>query len=136
MDWKTCVEKREAKQIKPDVEMAESLQKTSANKVFSSNALEFRDETVAAKISLSYDAVRELLEAIALMRGFKIYNHICYVALLKEILEQPRMGEDFDTFRKIRNDINYYGKEVSIQEAQQILKQIESLRKELIRILE
>ena len=135
MDWKACEEEKQAKRIKPDVEMAVSLQKTSANKAFSSNELELREETATAKISLSYDAVRELLEAITLIKGFKVYNHVCYVAFLKEILQQSQLGEDFDLLRKIRNDLNYYGKEISVKEAQQILAQLARLRKELLKLL-
>jgi len=135
MDWNTCLQERQVKQIKQDVEMASSLEKTSANKTFSSNQLEFRDETIAAKISLSYDAVRELLEAIALRQGFKIYNHVCYTAFLKEILTQAQLGEDFDTVRKIRNDVNYYGKEISTEEAKTVLNQIEILRKKILTLL-
>jgi len=135
MDWNTCMEEKQAKQIKPDLEMAASLQKTSSNKAISSEELKLRQETVAAKISLSYDAVRELLEAIALIKGFKIYNHVCYTAFLKEILKQSQLAEDFDTLRKLRNDINYYGKEVSVEEAQQILKDLALLRKTLLKII-
>lgn len=75
MNWNTCISQREAKQIKPDLEMAASLEKTSANKALSAQLLALKEETAASKISLSYDSVRELLEVIALRRGFKSYNH-------------------------------------------------------------
>ena len=88
MNWNTCLRQKEAKPIKPDLEMATSLEKTSANKAFSSQLLELKEETVASKIPLHYDSVRELLEAIALRKGFKIYNHVCYTGFLKEILKE------------------------------------------------
>ncbi len=134
MNWNMCLRQREAKPIKPDTEMATSLEKTSANKVFSSQLLELKEETVASKISLHYDSVRELLEAIALHRGFKIYNHVCYTGFLKEIMTETELAEEFDELRVIRNDINYYGKEVSIIEAKEVLKRLESLRKKLLKI--
>jgi uncharacterized protein (UPF0332 family) len=136
MDWKTCTNTKQAKPINPDHELANALEKTSINKSLASHELKLRTETAAAKISLSYDAVRELLEAIALRKGFKIYNHICYTALLKELLNQTAFGEEFDELRKIRNDINYYGKEVSTEEAQSLLQQCEALRHELLKLLE
>lgn len=129
------MEERQAKQIKPDAEMAASLQKTSANKAFSSQQLELREETIASKISLQYDAVRELLESIALLRGFKIYNHVCYTSFLIEVLEQSEVGEAFDRLRKIRNDINYYGKEISLEEAKEVLQHLEQLRRTLQTLL-
>ena len=134
MDWKGCLNKREVKQIKPDLDMAKSLEETSANKMISSNELKLRTETVGAKISLSYDAVREILESIALRKGFKIYNHICYTPFIKEILKQYDIAEEFDGLRKIRNDINYYGKSVSIQQAQEILSRLDTLLEQLKKI--
>ena len=74
MNWKDCLQKREAKQMKPDMEMAKSLQETSSNKAISSSELKLRPETAAAKISLSYDAVREFLESLSLKKGFKIIS--------------------------------------------------------------
>ena len=134
MNWNTCLRQKEAKTIKPDLEMAASLEKTSANKAFSSQLLELQEETVASKISLDYDSVRELLEAIALRNGFKIYNHVCYTGFLKEIMKETELAEDFDELRIIRNDINYYGKEVSVIEAKEVLKRLESLRVKLLKL--
>lgn len=134
MNWNTCLRQREAKSIKPDLEMAASLEKTSANKAFSSQLLELKEETVASKISLHYDSVRELLEALALRKGFKIYNHICYTGFLKEILKETELAEEFDELRVIRNDINYYGKEVSVIEAKEVLKRLENLREESLKL--
>lgn len=134
-DWKTCLNLREAKQVQPDEELAKSLQKTSANKAFSSANLKLMKETATSKISLSYDAVREFLEAIALLKGYKIYNHVCYTSFLKEILNESEKAEEFDELRKIRNDINYYGKEVTINEAEKIIKRLESLRNEFLRMI-
>ena len=134
MNWNTCLRQREAKPIKPDIEMAASLEKTSANKAFSSHLLELKEETVSSKISLHYDSVRELLEAITLRKGFKIYNHICYTGFLKEILKETELAEEFDDLRVIRNDINYYGKEVSVIEAKDVLKMLENLRTKLLKI--
>ena len=134
MDWNTCLRQREAKQTKLDTEMAASLEKTSANKALSSRLLVLKEETAASKISLSYDSVRELLEVIALRKGFKIYNHICYTGFLKEIMKEAERAEEFDELRIIRNDINYYGKEVSVLEAKSVLKRLDNLRGKLLEI--
>ncbi len=134
MNWNTCLRQREAKPVKPDTEMAASLEKTSANKAFSSQLLELKEETVASKISLHYDSVRELLEAIALRKGFKIYNHVCYTGFLKEIMKETEVAEEFDELRVIRNDINYYGKEVSVIEAKEVLERLENLRANFLKL--
>jgi len=131
-DWKDCIKDCEVKQISPDIEMASSLLKISNNKLISAKELKLREETSSSKISLNYDSVRELLEAIALINGYKIYNHVCYVSFLKEVLNLSELADEFNSLRIIRNDINYYGKEISIEEAEDVIKRLINLHKELI----
>ena len=67
------------------------------------------------------------MESIALENGFKIYNHECYSAFLKEILHLSMEADLFDKLRKIRNEINYYGKKVQQEEAESIIKDLKQL---------
>ena len=87
MDWKECCNKRIVKEIKKDDELIKSLINISKNKLESENKLSMSDITAASKLSLAYDSLRELLEALAIKHGYKIYNHECYTAFLKEILK-------------------------------------------------
>ena len=128
MDWEECCNKRIAKSVKPDIEMIKSLIKSSKNKLDSESKLEMSDTTAASKLSLAYDSLRELLEALALKNGYKVYNHECYTAFLKEIMKESDKGDEFDEIRKVRNSVNYYGKEISIDEAVNIIERIKSLR--------
>jgi len=125
-DWKDCLEAFTAKKVKPDDSMIKSLIKTSKNKLDSEGQLVMNNVTAASKISLAYDSLRELLEALSVKKGYKIYNHECYTAFLKEVLNQSDKGDEFDDIRKIRNAVNYYGKEITTEEA---LKTIERIRK-------
>ena len=136
MDWKDCIKKRIAKEINPDLDLIKSLIKTSNNKLKSEEKLELDDLTSSSKISLTYDSLREILEALAIKKGYKIYNHECYTCFLKEILNESMKGDEFDELRKIRNDINYYGKEISIPETEEYLHRIKKLRKEILKLLE
>ena len=79
------------------------------------------------KISLLYDALREYLECAALEKGYKIYNHECYTAFLREIMEMSREADIFDELRKARNAINYYGREVDKEEGEEIIKRLKIL---------
>jgi len=128
MDFKDCLKKSIAKEVKTDWELIESLKKTSQNKLDSAKILKLSEVTLGSKISLLYDSLRELLEALAIKNGYKIYNHECYTYFLKEILNESFKGDEFDALRKIRNSINYYGKEISVQEAKDVLKRIKDLR--------
>jgi len=126
MDWTECGRNKLVKQVRVDDNFAASLRASSANKLESQDLLPLNDTTAASKISLAYDAVRELLEAVAIERGFKVYNHECYCAFLREILKESALADSFDSFRKARNAVNYYGRNVSIAEAGFILTEMRS----------
>lgn len=127
MDWKECKDSRLAKSIKPDINLAKSLIKSAEKRLKSQELLELNETTSESKVSLSYDALRELLEALAILKGFKIYNHECYCAFLKEIMKESVLGDLFDKQRKIRNSINYYGDEITVDEARAVLGQMTEL---------
>ena len=84
-----------------------------------------------SKITLLYDALRILLEAIAIEKGFKIYNHECYTAFIREVLKESRLADEFDKFRRIRNAINYYAKQISNEEAETIVPGMQEFIKRL-----
>jgi len=136
MDWRECCEKRIAKNIETDKDLMVSLQKTSENKLKSSEELVMNDVNAASKISLVYDSLRELLEVLALKKGYKIYNHECYTAFLKELIGESRRGDEFDEIRKVRNAINYYGKAITTEEATDVVERIETLRNFILDLLE
>ncbi len=131
MDWKECCGKRIIKQVNTDKMLELSLIKSSKNKLLSSETLVLNEITAASKLSLSYDSLRELLEAIAIQKRYKIYNHECYTAFLKEIVSESELGDQFDIVRKARNTVNYYGKDISIEECTQIINAIKQLRTSL-----
>ncbi|MBS3117097.1 hypothetical protein J4421_05890 [Candidatus Woesearchaeota archaeon] len=122
MDWKAGVKTRTAKEAKQDLNLIQSTKEIADIKITSANFLP--KELFIGKITLLYDALREYLESIALTHGYKIYNHECYTPFLKEVLHLPREADLFDKLRKVRNAINYYGRKVSKEEAENILKDL------------
>jgi len=135
MDWFECNKKRIVKEITEDNELIESLKKTSTNKLNSEEKLELDEITSGSKLSLAYDSLRELLEALAIKNRFKIYNHECYTPFLKEILNENEAAEEFDELRKIRNNINYYGKDISLDDTKEVISRIKELREKIFGIL-
>lgn len=125
MDWKECTASRMAKNVKPDKNLISSLKRIAAEKVKSSEALPA--EHFYSRISLLYDALRSLLECLALQEGYKIYNHECYTSFLKEILRLSREAGSFDRLRIVRNGINYYGREIDSGEAGAVIKELKEL---------
>ena len=71
MDFDECLKKRIAKEVNEDKELITSLIKTSQNKFDSEKKLELTEVTSSSKISLLYDSLRELLEALAIKKDIK-----------------------------------------------------------------
>ena len=84
MDWEECIKKRIVKDVKEDKNMIKSARDIADIKIESADALP--EHLFIGKITLLYDALRENLECLALENNFKVYNHECYTAFLKEIL--------------------------------------------------
>jgi hypothetical protein len=124
MNWEECELKRMVKKIKPDLNLAKSLKISSQKKLESAKRLKIDSVTGSSVVSLCYEALRELLEAIAVQKGFKVYNHECFAAFLKEIVKEEEIAISFDRFRQIRNRINYYGKDLSTEDAKDIKEEI------------
>jgi hypothetical protein len=95
----------------PDVQLAKSLVKMSENHMKSIGEMRLADTSSATIMMNCYESLREVVEAIAALEGYKVYSHEAFTYFLKE------KGEDllsikFDKYRKIRNSINYYGEPV------------------------
>lgn len=127
MDWEGCKKEKFVKNIKIDLELIESLKKSSEKKFKSGKILKLNETTAESVIILLYDSLRELLEALAIKHRFKIYNHECYAYFLNSILNEEGMSREFDSLRKLRNAINYYGQEISARDAIAVINDIERI---------
>jgi|SRR3989344_2898216 len=135
MDWKECLDKRIAKNVNLDLNLINSLIKTSENKLKSSQELKMNEINASSKFSLAYDSLRELLEALVLKKGYKVYNHECYTYFIKEIIGESDKGDEFDEIRRARNEVNYYGQEITVDESSKIIESIDSLRTFVLSLL-
>ena len=135
MDWTACKKKDMVKEIKRDDNLISSLLSSSEKKLKSNELLPLDDTTASSKLTLVYDALREILEALAIAKGFKIYNHECYCAFLNEIMREDRLSKKFDDFRKLRNAVNYYGKDIKADETKSVLEAMFKLIKQVKGIL-
>ena len=89
------------------------------------------EETSASPIfSNAYEAIRQILEAISLSQGYKVYSHEAYNSYLKSLKEE-KLAITFDRLRKLRNGINYYGERVSKEITKEAIIQIKEACEEL-----
>ena len=132
MNWRECKFKKFVKEKRVEEDLIRFLLEESVRKRKSNDLLELDDTTATTKICIIYDSLREVLEALALKKGFKIYNHECFTAFLREVCLKENFAKSFDIFRKIRNGINYYGKRLSKEDARILILKITTLRKEIL----
>lgn len=120
------IKQGQVRKASSDISLVKSLYKSTLNdlKYLESQVI---DEISARKIvSNYYDCLRAILEAIASLDGYKIYQHEAFVFFLKEKSEEiPSLK--FDRFRKIRNKINYYGGDISVEDAKEVSNEIRKL---------
>jgi hypothetical protein len=135
MDWKDCMNKKIVRSGEVDTELIKSLMLTSKNKLLSANLLDLNETTSASKLSLCYDSLRELLEALAISKGYKIYNHECYTSFLKEIIKNLNLAEKFDRLRLLRNSINYYGQNINIKETEEAINELNEMVVEIKKLI-
>ena len=76
-----------------------------------------------------YDCLRAVIEAIAILDGIKSYSHEAFTYYLKEQKKEVVLAEKFDRHRKIRNQLEYYGKTISKEDAKNNIEDIKLLIK-------
>lgn len=123
MDLNECFNKGLIKKIKVDKELIKSLIEMSDIKEETVATANINEKNISAYVSLAYDSLREILEALCILNGYKVLSHICIGELLKNILKDFDY-EEFDRLRWIRNSINYYGEKVDFEQGKEIIKKI------------
>lgn len=123
MDLKECFRKGMIKKTRIDSELIKSLIEMSDIKENAVKTAKIDNINISAYVSLAYDSLREILEALCISKGYKVLSHICIGELLKDMLEDFDYHE-FDRMRYIRNGINYYGVKVALGQGKQIIKKI------------
>jgi hypothetical protein len=134
MDLAECKRKGLVRPAKKNRGLAKSLLEMSMTKENAVKDSRLSEKNISAYIPMAYDSLREVLEAICIMHGYKVTSHVCIEKLLVSIHPWVSFRE-FDRFRHIRNSINYYGKKIGLDEGREIINKIFLLKKRYIEIL-
>ncbi|MBI4164007.1 MAG: hypothetical protein HY512_04035 [Candidatus Aenigmarchaeota archaeon] len=135
MRFQDFIERGTVRKGERDIQLAKSLIKMSENQIKSMQSLGLTDVTASTIMATYYEALREIVEAICAKSGYKVYSHEAFTYFLKELGEDV-IAEKFDRFRKIRNGINYYGKQIDKESVktnkEDIVKIIGSLKSKFL----
>lgn len=131
MRFKDFINEGKVRKATPDKFMTESIIRNTIED------LKFLDTTKVTELSKRklvtnyYDSLRSLLEAISLLKGYKIYFHEAFTSFLEEELKEKILSINFDRFRRIRNGLNYYGKSIELSEAKEIIDKMKTMINEI-----
>jgi hypothetical protein len=123
MRFEDFIKKGQVKHTSKDIQLIKALINTADQDLEFLKQLALTIISARKIISNYYDVLRSILEAIVSLDGYKVYSHEAFTYYLKE-KEEEDSAIKFDRFRKIRNSINYYGKEIKPVEAKEIVDDI------------
>lgn len=135
MKFEDFIKKGDAKRTAKDIQLAKALMSTARQDLVFLRGLAIENISARKIVSNFYDVLRSLLEADAAVEGFKIYSHEAFTYYLLE-KGQEKKSRNFERFRKVRNSINYYGKDIDVKEAAELVKEMKQLIEETIATLE
>ena len=134
MDLNDCFRKGLIKKTRINEDLIKSLIEMSEIKMKTVKSANVDEVNISVYVSLAYDSLRELLEALCVSKGYKVLSHICIGELLKDILDEFDY-DDFDRLRYIRNSINYYGEKVDFDQGNEIIKKTFVMRRKILNYL-
>jgi len=132
MKFEDFIEKGLVRKTSKDKSLVRALLQNSKKDIEFLNGLKINEKSVRKIMTNFYDVLRSILEAVSVIKGYKIYSHEAYIYFLKEIKENL-LAIKFDRFRRIRNSINYYGKDISIEETKENIYEIKKMINILIK---
>jgi len=130
MDLNDCMRKGMIRKTKVDSELIQSLLEMADIKEKAVKSAKIDEQNISAYVSMAYDSLREVLEALCVHHGYKVLSHICMGELLRSKIEDFEF-EEFDRMRYIRNSINYYGKKIDFQQGKEIIEKIFALKRKM-----
>ena len=126
MKFRDFIYEGKVRKATPDRLMASSIINNAFEDLKFLNEIRLSESSKRKLVVNYYDCLRSLLEAISLLEGYKIYSHEAFTYFLKEKGENI-LSLKFDRFRKIRNGLSYYGKNISLVEAEEIVGELKEL---------
>lgn len=131
MDLDDCYKKGFIRRVRENRELVKSLIEMSKSKEITVNSSDINRISISSYVSLAYESLREILEAVSISRGYKVTSHLCLGELLKSLIKDFDFN-NFDRFRYIRNGINYYGTMIEIKQGKEIIKKIFEMRRDVL----
>ncbi|MBS3137049.1 hypothetical protein J4232_01325 [Candidatus Woesearchaeota archaeon] len=110
MDWHSCIDDKNAIKMTSNSERIKSLLHSAKRRKDFVENHKIDDTNAEIIFSDMYEGCLELLHAFVAQKGYKVQNHICLAYFLRDNENDRELFMIFDRYRKIRNDVLYYGR--------------------------
>ncbi len=106
----------------PDPAEARSLFQQAKERYADLQSLPLTEKNSSFRFEDAYECLREALQAFLSLEGYKPFSHEAIFSFAEEkgILQESQAARA-DRYREIRNDINYRGKKVTMEETKEII---------------
>lgn len=111
-------------------ELAQSLLAMADIKEQTVMSVTLTESNISAYIPMAYDSLREVLDALCILNGYKPQSHIHTGEIAKTLYTEFDFIS-FDRFRYARNRINYYGEKIELQQGKDFIQKIIQMKKEV-----
>ena len=81
-----------------------------------------------------YDSLRNILDALLAINGFKSYSREASIAFLQKFNIEESIILELDNFRYQRNSSKYYGKNISLESTTEIINFYNKYSEKLIKL--
>ena len=130
MELNECFRKGFIKKTRMNLSLINSLMEMSDIAEDAVNNAKIDGKNISAYVSMAYESLREILEAICISREYHVISHLCLGELLKTLIDDFDYAE-FDRMRYARNGVNYYGTKIEFDQGKEMIGKIFSMKKRL-----
>ena len=117
------IKKHDVRKTTPDIGLAQSLKKDAEERVLFIIKLPLTDDSVSLVYEQIYEALRQYIDALLILEGFKSYSHRASISFLQRYPEFSLSEiNKLDTAREKRNLSKYYAKKITIEETKDIIQ--------------
>lgn len=110
----------------PDLHLAQATARESLDRLEMAKSI-LHSQKPKYALENAYEAMRELIDAILFLQGYKSYSHEASVAYLINLGFSEGETGQVDRLRKRRNSIKYYGEDASLKEAKEAVATAEMM---------
>tara|TARA_Y100000310_G_scaffold338021_1_gene426576 strand:+ start:2785 stop:3195 length:411 start_codon:yes stop_codon:yes gene_type:complete len=126
-EWEESIKEGKVIKITPNLERSSSLKQSSLKLLNIINKINLDNENGFFFITNYYDIILEVMHSLMFKKGYNVLDHLSIGYYIKDILKNQEIFELFNKYRKIRNNIIYYGKSIDTETSKQAIKDLQEL---------